>query len=68
MMPAGRDMPKVIEAKRVPMIAATRRRKIVSGVGILPQSPRREDWALHSLKRAATSSVDCTLALVLWLR
>ena len=43
-------------------ITAARRRRIIEGrVGIVPHIPRRVVLSLHSLKRAATSSVGWTL-------
>jgi hypothetical protein len=36
-------MPNVMEAKRVPIIAAAIRRKTVRGAGTLPQRPSKEE-------------------------
>jgi hypothetical protein len=65
MMPAGICIPNVIDARHVPMMAARRSNTIDGTVEIFPQIPRILDPSLHSLNKAATSSVDCTLLLVL---
>jgi hypothetical protein len=55
-------MPKVTEASTVPTTADNRSRKMVKEAEKVPQRPRRwVAWGLHSLKRAATNSEDCTL-------
>jgi hypothetical protein len=60
-IPAGICIPKVMEARTVPRQAEKRRRIIVGAVENLPQRGRRVELSLHSLKSAATSSVDWTL-------
>jgi hypothetical protein len=57
-------MPNVTEAKRVPTTAARSNKTIVGAVDSFPHRPRILVWSVHSLNKAATSSVDCTLPSV----
>lgn len=50
-----------MDAKKVPTIAARRRRTIVGAGDNFPQRPSRLDPSVHSLNNAATSAVDFTL-------
>jgi hypothetical protein len=63
MIPAGICMPKVTEANKVPTTAARSSKIIVGAVDSFPHRPRILVWSVHSLNKAATNSVDCTLLL-----